>query len=33
MGPEFPLSLDLLVVIFLSIAMITLAAFSFRRKD
>jgi ABC-2 type transport system permease protein len=33
MGPEFPLVLDLAVVILLSIIMLTLAALSFRQKE
>jgi ABC-2 type transport system permease protein len=33
LGPEFPLSLDLAVVIGISAIMLTLAALSFRRKD
>ena len=33
LGPEFPLSLDLAVVIGISVIMLTLAALSFRRKD
>jgi ABC-2 type transport system permease protein len=33
LGPEFPLSLDLLIVTAVSIIMMTLAALSFRRKE
>ena len=33
LGPEFPLSLDLLVVTAISIVMLTLAALSFRKKE
>jgi ABC-2 type transport system permease protein len=33
LGPEFSLSLDLFVVTAISIAMLTLAALSFRRKE
>ena len=33
MGPEFPLALDLTIVVILSAVMLTLAALSFRRKD
>ena len=33
LGPEFPLSLDLLIVTSISAIMITLAALSFRRKE
>ena len=33
LGPEFPLSLDLAVVTAISMVMLTLAAFSFRRKE
>jgi ABC-type polysaccharide/polyol phosphate export permease len=33
LGPEFSLSLDLLVVTAISIVMLTLAAVSFRRKE
>ncbi len=33
LGPEFPLSIDILVVIGLSAIMLTLAALSFRRKE
>jgi ABC-type transport system involved in multi-copper enzyme maturation permease subunit len=33
LGPEFSLSLDILVVIAVSVIMLTLAALSFRRKD
>ncbi len=33
LGPEFPLSLDLLVVAAISVLMLTLAALSFRKKE
>ena len=33
LGPEFPLSLDLLIVTGVSVVMLTLAALSFRRKE
>jgi ABC-2 type transport system permease protein len=33
MGPEFPLALDLVVIIVLSAVMLTLAALSFRQKE
>ena len=33
MGPEFPLALDLTIVVILSAVMLPLAALSFRRKD
>jgi ABC-2 type transport system permease protein len=33
LGPEFPLSLDLLVVTAISVVMLTLAALSFRKKE
>jgi ABC-2 type transport system permease protein len=33
LGPEFPLSRDIAIVIILSIVMLTLAALSFRKKD
>jgi ABC-2 type transport system permease protein len=33
LGPEFPLSLDIFIVISVSTVMLTLAALSFRRKD
>jgi ABC-2 type transport system permease protein len=33
MGPEFPLGLDIAVIVTLSAVMLTLAALSFRRKD
>jgi ABC-2 type transport system permease protein len=33
LGPEFPLSLDLLVVAAISVIMLTLAALSFRKKE
>jgi ABC-2 type transport system permease protein len=33
MGPEFPLALDLTIVIVASVLMLTLAALSFRKKE
>lgn len=33
LGPEFPLALDLLVITAISVTMLSLAAFSFRRKE
>ena len=33
LGPEFPLALDLAIVIAVSVVMLTLAALSFRRKE
>jgi len=33
LGPEFPLVLDIAIVIAISILMLTLAALSFRRKE
>jgi hypothetical protein len=33
MGPEFPLALDLAVVLAVSVTMLTLAALSFRKKE